>query len=408
MAFNPWKYIGKSTPRLPKPTNFAGKYATNPKYYGDLGVSIRKAIDEQRKRAYLRSRRRMQPKSPTFPADKNARKYAGINELTPRERVQAILDARAAFFPLKKLESEEAIAKQRATKERIFDERERRYSDSPVTDPKDANASQKSIDRHYARLNKENRIGSNYTISMAENGVERRRLVAQAQREHPHLSAEALDELEYQKSIDNPAAGSYVTDSPKPENASTPSKTEGNGPPRKDQQETSSNGDSSTESSSSSKEGPNEWQQQISTDIKGRSGGIFDAEIAANKDARKNASLFDFSVRGESRMYERLGSNRENLLNQMQAMKNGDELSKLMESKGITYQQGMPNEELLNNIDAHFKQQAQNGPTSMDVFRGNNGLGFTGLGVAGIGALSLANSKGQMSNSQLYSDPFAG
>ena len=110
--------------------------------------------------------------------------------------------------------------------------------------------------------------------------------------------------------------------------------------------------------------------------------------------------------RSERQMLERLGNMRANA--QKVFDKGTDEqIKKELGRWGIEAREGAKAADYMNDIDEILKKKAESGPTIGDKFRAHHGVGLTGLGVVGVSTLDLANSRGQQSNAQLYSDPFA-
>lgn len=113
--------------------------------------------------------------------------------------------------------------------------------------------------------------------------------------------------------------------------------------------------------------------------------------------------------RANDKMKERLMASKKNLDERIKDAKNDEEkIQNIMKDYGVEgYKEGMRGEDLNNVIDDAFKQKAIDGPSAIDYFNGYHGPGLTMAATGGAGVLSFMNSKGQMSNSQLYSDPFA-
>lgn len=110
--------------------------------------------------------------------------------------------------------------------------------------------------------------------------------------------------------------------------------------------------------------------------------------------------------RSERWMFERLGNMRANA--QKVFDKGTDEqIKKELGRWGIEAREGAKADDYMNDIDKILKKKAESGPTIGDKFKSHHGVGLTGLGVVGVSTLDLANSRGQQSNAQLYSDPFA-
>ena len=112
--------------------------------------------------------------------------------------------------------------------------------------------------------------------------------------------------------------------------------------------------------------------------------------------------------RSERRMLERLGKMRANA--QKVFEKGTDkQIKNELGRWGIETKEGAraTADEYMEKIDEVLRKKAESGPTLGDKFRSHHGVGLTGLGVVGVSTLDLANSRGQQSNAQLYSDPFA-
>ena len=132
-----------------------------------------------------------------------------------------------------------------------------------------------------------------------------------------------------------------------------------------------------------------------------QSGGDYKPADYAKK-AAKDQNLSS----SERQMYGRLGNMRANA--QKVFDKGTDEQIKNELGRwGIETRKGAKAADYMNDIDEILKKKAESGPTIGDKFRAHHGVGLTGLGVVGVSTLDLANSRGQQSNAQLYSDPFA-
>ena len=110
----------------------------------------------------------------------------------------------------------------------------------------------------------------------------------------------------------------------------------------------------------------------------------------------------------ERQMYGRLGTMRANA--QKVFDKGTDEQIKNELGRwGIETEEGAKAtaEDYMEKIDEILQKKAESGPTLGDKFKAHHGVGLTGLGVVGVSTLDLASSRGQQSNAQLYSDPFA-
>lgn len=131
-----------------------------------------------------------------------------------------------------------------------------------------------------------------------------------------------------------------------------------------------------------------------------KSGGKYDPTKFMEMAEDKNLG------RSERQMLERLGNMRKNA--QRVFDKGTDEqIKKELGHWGIEAEDGATTSDYMNKIDEMLKEKAESGPTIGDKFRAHHGVGLTGLGVVGVSTLDLANSRGQQSNAQLYSDPFA-
>ena len=131
-----------------------------------------------------------------------------------------------------------------------------------------------------------------------------------------------------------------------------------------------------------------------------QSGGKYDPTKFLEMSKDKNLG------RSERWMLERLGNMRANA--QKVFNKGTDEQIKNELGRwGIEAKDGDKVADYMNKIDEMLKEKAESGPTIGDKFRAHHGVGLTGLGVVGVSTLDLANSRGQQSNAQLYSDPFA-
>ena len=128
-----------------------------------------------------------------------------------------------------------------------------------------------------------------------------------------------------------------------------------------------------------------------------QSGGKFNARIAAVEKGRAN-----------DQMRERLTSEFKNFGVDIDAAKDdAEKLEKIARDYGIdNYKKGMTTNELKGLGDEAFARRVGEGPNFKDYFNGYHGPGLTAAGIGGATLLGIMNSKGQMSNSQLYSDPF--
>ena len=181
------------------------------------------------------------------------------------------------------------------------------------------------------------------------------------------------------------------------------SKKSGGGTTRTEEHPTGGAGDS-TRTTSTDTETPEERQtvQPGDEEPSGapKSGGKYNPAEFMEKSKDKNLG------RSERWMLERLGNMRANA--QKVFEKGTDEQIKNELGRwGIEAKDGDKVADYMNKIDEMLKEKAESGPTLGDKFRSHHGVGLTGLGVVGVSTLDLANSRGQQSNAQLYSDPFA-
>ena len=134
-----------------------------------------------------------------------------------------------------------------------------------------------------------------------------------------------------------------------------------------------------------------------------KSGGDYKPADYAKK-AAKDQNLSS----SERQMYDRLGNMRTNA---QKVFNKGtdDKIEYELGRWGIEKKAGVKAtaEDYMEKIDEILQKEAENGPTLGDKFKAHHGVGLTGLGVVGVSTLDLANSRGQQSNAQLYSDPFA-
>lgn len=131
-----------------------------------------------------------------------------------------------------------------------------------------------------------------------------------------------------------------------------------------------------------------------------KSGGEYDPTKFLEMAKDKNLG------RSERWMLERLGKGRKNAWKVLN--KGTDEqIEKELSRWGIEKREGTAAADYMKDIDVILKKKAESGPTLGDKFRSHHGVGLTGLGVVGVSTLDLASSRGQQSNAQLYSDPFA-
>lgn len=131
-----------------------------------------------------------------------------------------------------------------------------------------------------------------------------------------------------------------------------------------------------------------------------QSGGEYNPLEYAEKAKDKNLS------RSERYMYSRLGNMRKNALKVFDNG-TGEQIENELGRWGIEKREGAAAADYMKDIDEILRKKAESGPTLGDKFRSHHGVGLTGLGVVGVSTLDLASSRGQQSNAQLYSDPFA-
>lgn len=84
-----------------------------------------------------------------------------------------------------------------------------------------------------------------------------------------------------------------------------------------------------------------------------------------------------------------------------------EEIKGVMEHYGLEHKEGMTSKEIRKAMSDKLRQDMKSGPDLQDYFYGYHGPEILGLGAVGGVAIDLFSSKGQRSNSQLYSDPFA-
>nr|DAK26776.1 MAG TPA: protein of unknown function (DUF4733) [Caudoviricetes sp.] len=91
----------------------------------------------------------------------------------------------------------------------------------------------------------------------------------------------------------------------------------------------------------------------------------------------------------------------------MDSAKTSQEVKGVMEHYGLEHKEGMTSREIRKAMSDKIRQDIKSGPDLQDYFYGYHGPELLGLGAVGGVAVDLFSSKGQKSNSQLYSDPFA-
>lgn len=147
--------------------------------------------------------------------------------------------------------------------------------------------------------------------------------------------------------------------------------------------------------------GLNDFQKQTHAFFSKKSGGKFNADAAGITEDdhwfTKNAKKYHVN---------RLNNERENLYAQLQGAKSAEELDSVMKDHGIKYSKGAGYDKMNEAINAHYQNKLKQGASYGDYFMGNHGPGVVALGATGAFALHLANSRGQKSNSDLYSNPF--
>ena len=111
--------------------------------------------------------------------------------------------------------------------------------------------------------------------------------------------------------------------------------------------------------------------------------------------------------RAEKRKEKRLANVIENYKTRMSAAKSEKDFAEIASDNGFEYKKGMSHEEMNKAMRNTIKAKLEEGPTIGDYFHAYHGPGITAATVAGGGLLAFMNSKGQVSNQQLYSDPFA-
>ena len=185
----------------------------------------------------------------------------------------------------------------------------------------------------------------------------------------------------------------------------TRSKKTGGGTTRTDDHPTGGAGDSTRTTSTDTKTTEERQTVQPGDEEPSgapKSGGKYNPAEFMEKSKDKNLG------RSERRMLERLGKMRANA--QKVFEKGTDkQIKNELGRWGIETKEGAraTADEYMEKIDEVLRKKAESGPTLGDKFRSHHGVGLTGLGVVGVSTLDLANSRGQQSNAQLYSDPFA-
>ena len=132
-----------------------------------------------------------------------------------------------------------------------------------------------------------------------------------------------------------------------------------------------------------------------------QSGGDYNP-IKALQIMAKNEKL----SKSERQKYKRLYDSLKNW-NTVAAKGTDKQFRKELGRRGIEVRDGVKREDYRQDILNKLSEQELNGPTLGDKFIAHHGVGLTGLGIVGVSTLDLANSRGQQSNAQLYSDPFA-
>ena len=212
--------------------------------------------------------------------------------------------------------------------------------------------------------------------------------------EAPELTTEQEELIDDENPSGTSAAG-----------GNTRSKKTGGGTTRTDDHPTGGAGDSTRTTSTDTK--TTEERQTVQPGDKEpsdapKSGGKYNPAEFMEKSKDKNLG------RSERRMLERLGKMRANA--QKVFEKGTDkQIKNELGRWGIETKEGAraTADEYMEKIDEVLRKKAESGPTLGDKFRSHHGVGLTGLGVVGVSTLDLANSRGQQSNAQLYSDPFA-
>ena len=221
--------------------------------------------------------------------------------------------------------------------------------------------------------------------------------------EDPELTAEQeelIDSLNRELHIDgkNPSDASAA-------GGNTRSKKTGGGTTRTDDHPTGGAGDSTRTTSTDTKTTEERQTVQPGDEEPSgapKSGGKYNPAEFMEKSKDKNLG------RSERWMLERLGKMRANA--QKVFEKGTDkQIKNELGRWGIETKEGAraTADEYMEKIDEVLRKKAESGPTLGDKFRSHHGVGLTGLGVVGVSTLDLANSRGQQSNAQLYSDPFA-
>ena len=106
-------------------------------------------------------------------------------------------------------------------------------------------------------------------------------------------------------------------------------------------------------------------------------------------------------------MMQRLINDARNYKSSMAAARTDEEIADVAKHFNIDYKKGMSHKDLRKQFMTDLRKKREGGPELIDYFNGYHGKSVLGLAAVGAVGVDLFGSKGQLSNSQLYSDPFA-
>ena len=106
-------------------------------------------------------------------------------------------------------------------------------------------------------------------------------------------------------------------------------------------------------------------------------------------------------------MMQRLINDARNYKSSMAAARTDEEIADVAKHFNIDYKKGMNRKDLRKQFMTDLRKKREGGPELVDYFNGYHGKSVLGLAAVGAVGVDLFGSKGQLSNSQLYSDPFA-
>lgn len=105
-------------------------------------------------------------------------------------------------------------------------------------------------------------------------------------------------------------------------------------------------------------------------------------------------------------MQKRVHNEQNNLFNELRGAKDDEEFEKVLKNHNVDTMEDMSQDELQKNITDAFQKKLKDGPTLGDRMDAYHVHGIAATGVIGASVLGMADSRGQKSNSELYSDPF--